>query len=130
MSTNASAGKFAQTGPSPYLKVESTNPPNGPHLTWMTVLSDLVKGANGSGTMYGVVDSAQHTIGSWKSIGGLVFLGFTLDKSGLWKIDLPGEARYPGPAFFSDAQVVWPASNQLTVTTSTTSVTGWMQYWG
>ena len=130
MAENASAGKIAQTGPSPYLKVAGVSPPQGAHLTWFTTLSQALQGANGSGKVYGVVDAANKEIGKWKSFGGLVFIGVTFDTAGTYKVNLPGVARHTAPMLLSDNQVIWPSSGTLTVTTSIPSVTGWMQYWG
>lgn len=130
MAENAQSNRIANTGPSPYLRIAGTSPPTGAHLTWFTTLSQAIQGSNGTGNVYGVCNNAQTQIGVWKAIGNLVFLGIVLPTAGAHSITLPGTASYNGPMLFSDGQAIWPVDNKITITTTTTTISGWLTYWG
>ena len=131
MATDTTTGRIKQSGPSPYIKNKAENPPQGVHLDWIRTVSDAFTGSNGTGDITAVYNATQNTIGKWKAIGGIVYIGIICPTAGTWKITLPGTALYKGPMFFSDGQVVWPdTSNKITITTATTSVCGWQTYWG
>ena len=114
-----------QLSQSPFVKGQFPNPLTGAHLSWISSLSESMRGANGSGSIY----SGASVVGGYKAIGGLVSCWLSLPSAGTFAISLPDYIN-PGPCFFSDGQIVWPATNNVISITTTVPVSGWCTFRG
>lgn len=119
--------KLKQVTNSPFLKGEIPKVPTGPHLAWMTELSDAVKGASGEGQ----VTYGGSTIGGYKAVGGTVTAWFTINPAGQPVTITFPDYTYPGPCHLSNGEVIWPSeNNKLSISGLDTEISGWYQYRG
>lgn len=109
---------------SPFLRGEFPNPLRGPHLSWMSSLSELMTGGTGSGLIY----SGALQVGGYKAIGGLVSCWLSLPV-GAHSITLPDYIN-PGPCIFSDGQIKWPSTNNVITITTAIPLSGWCTFRG
>jgi hypothetical protein len=80
----------------------------GSWLNWFTAVGDALKGVSGNGK---VTTTTGVAVGSWKAIGGIVYVWGTHTGA----IELPSVPSNPGPIFSSDGSVTWPIGASVTV---------------